>query len=170
MNLTIPRFGFHDLSLATRLPANTIRSWHARGLLVMSQHDRESSGRGVAALFSGHTALQVVIMGALTRLGVPVEKASKAGAAFAHTGESPAKYVSDACDPSREREPGGLFPSGETVLLVGPGDRYTILNVDRATPSEMLVSEVWRIAEGGAAAILLLDDLIFEARAKLGLG
>lgn len=81
-DLKKPMFTFQDLSFVTGLPVATIKAWHTRGILVMSDNDRPATRRGNVALLSGITSFQVVIMAELTRLGVPVPVAAKAGKQF----------------------------------------------------------------------------------------
>jgi hypothetical protein len=148
-NLIAPRFTIANVARATGVSADTIRQWYKREVLTIGMTDLPAADVGLARLFSGRTALAIGIMGELIKLRIPPDIAARAAIKFAHTGDG-------------EREPGHLFPNGETLLVVTL-DHQRIVNVDPKTALRAIISP------SKPTVVLLLDELIDTFRGGLGL-
>jgi hypothetical protein len=134
------RFQIGDISTVAGVPGNTIRSWLQRGHLVARDEDRAAEANGKPAFFSGLTALQAAIMGALTNLGLHVTAASRAAVTFTHFGEGAGGFSSDP-DVNNVRDPGAYFDNADETLLVvrADGEHTQIVPVrTKQTAGELL--------------------------------
>lgn len=149
-----------QVAKATGVSANTIRAWYRRGDLTVGMRDKDSPGATMARKLSGHTALAIGIMGALTSMGVAPGRAQQAALTFAYTGDA-------GC-----RDPGHLFPNGATVLVVGP-EHVTLLNVDPSVTVEDFRSRAQPHRDGRQRDVMItlwLDEFVDRIRVGLDLG
>jgi hypothetical protein len=150
-DIHVPQFTVSPVAAAADLPAETIRQWYKRGILTIGKFDAEAEDVGLARYFSGSTAIAIGIMGHLTRFGVSPTIAARASIEFAHTGDG-------------DRNPGYLFPTGQTLMMIFGDGKSAILNID----SDTKLSDV--LPNGGPATLIELDEIVDRIRVKLGLG
>lgn len=105
--LAEPRFTIAEVSAATGIQRDTIRTWFKRGLISVAEEGigQDPKVAGYGRLLSGYAAMVVAIMGRLTTGGVPVQIAKRAAYKFVFSGDD-------------RRSPCRLFPDGETILVV----------------------------------------------------
>ncbi|TAH68259.1 MAG: MerR family transcriptional regulator [Rhodopseudomonas palustris] len=152
IDLRVPQFTIGDVSRATGVASETIRSWYKRGILVLGPSDVSAEETGYARRLSGASAIAIGIIGRLAGMGVPLELASRAANGFAFTGAD------------GERAPALLFPEGETLLAI-KGDRFLFINANEAT----LLSDILS-ASDGSVCLLDLFPIVQGVRDGLKLG
>jgi hypothetical protein len=155
--LHTPQFNIARIAAAGEVSADTIRQWFKRKVLTTGMADTaEPETKGLARFFSGATALHIAIMGRCITLGVSPHVARKAGQLFAHEGD-------------KDRDPGHLFPSGYTVLVLGADDA-ALVNVKPDTPLLEVMANYSALAGWhGPLGFLVLDELVDAVRGRLGL-
>jgi hypothetical protein len=150
MNATEYTYG--QVAHAAGITGTTLNKWSNEGLIPVVDRDATETGYGNARTLSYHTALAVIIMGALSRRNVPIKTASLAANAFAHS----------AFD--GEREIGKIFESGLTFIVVF-GDKkepkYRLLNIDADKPFRDVWSELLPANEGAELTVVNVNDLLF---------
>ncbi len=151
-----PKYTIGEIAPAADGSADTIRQWVKRGIITVGMgrgriKDKKAELNGLAHRFTGATAIMIAIMLKLTRLGVSPDLAMQAARAFAHEGDS-------------ERDPGHLFPAGETMLAIS-GNRFEVFNAKPSTP----LRNAPLYSSNAPMIILPLDSLVDEMRKNLRL-
>lgn len=98
-----PKYLISDVARATDVPANTIRSWFARGHVALLETDEAAGANGMAHRLSLRSALRIGAMGALVAQGVDPKRAGIAALRWTDTGEA-------------GRDPGELYREPLTIL------------------------------------------------------
>lgn len=104
----------------------TARSWFQRGWLQAGRHDKRASVAGATAYLTGRRVLQLTIAAELASLGIHPKSACEAAWHFTDAGDE-------------HREPGALFDSGRTVLVMAQDTLPSILNLTPDTPFESVL-------------------------------
>lgn len=150
MNPIDARFTLSQVSDATGVSVNTIRTWYQRGHFTIGATDR-ALGNGVARLVSGHTALAIGIAGVLVDMGVPPARAALAGFNFAHTGAD-------------ERPIGGLWPHPARTILALADESWSrpgrIVRIDPETRFVDIFHHGLHGSNPRGALILEMDELV----------
>lgn len=146
---------------------HTARSWVAKGY-VFDEEVKKATGAGGTTYLNEDGVRRLAVMVKLTAMAVSPERAFDATlqffdtseAAFAWSGEKP-KTLSGQAEP---RQPGELFPKGETFVVCPAGDsRCYVYNWKRPAKGKMvLLSD-----EFDAALILHLNPIMQKLQAKL---
>lgn len=151
-------FPFTVVCKAAGVNYETMKRWALRGHLVMRDEDRETMGRGGHRQVSYYFAAQALVMGALTRQGVPLKDASQAATEFAYTGDD-------------ERGPGHLY-TGAATLVAYNADSPTKHNVLRVSKTDSFLDVMNRTrpnGEGHAGVFVNVQLLLLEAAPILGM-
>lgn len=152
------RFSFPTVAEAAGVSYETLKRWALRGHLVMKEEDRVSMGRGGRRMLSYHTTVQVVVMAALARQGVPLEDASVAGAKFGHAGDE-------------ERDPGGLFAGAATVITYNAESplKTRVLKVSKDDTFGQILGETWPNGSATSAVFVNVQELLLRSARSLGM-
>lgn len=149
--LAVPRYTTAEISKATDVPAETIRTWFKRGVLTLK--DEKGLGtapeaKGLGRKFNAYMAMVIAIMGRLTegKGGISAELAKQAAFLFSFTGDESRPI----CGLRRERE-------GQTWLII----RRMKDGIDRCEVESSAVLDMASIfaPEGNRVVILRLDAL-----------
>ncbi|WP_141563197.1 MerR family transcriptional regulator [Teichococcus rhizosphaerae] len=161
-----------DVCRAVGIDMATLKNWIKRGVILMSDQDRErygiegpsqerlATGSGRSHLFTLRRVIQTALVAELTRLGVPPGKAGMLALKFTDVGKGGAAYEGEPL--TIKRFPGQLFQAGLTVLVAySDKDTGTVINVDHETP----FFEV--LASGSAAIIVNVNEVCRRTCAAL---
>ena len=157
-NLAQPNFSIGRVALATGVKAETIRTWFKTGKISLGATDLDVPQEGLGRMLSGRTAIAIGIAGALTGLyEIKTEIAVNAAIKFAHVGDE-------------HRDPGFLFPTGSTFLVIGPhGSEIVRIGGDERF-ADVFAKYQRRQAQLPATIFFELDELVDRIRCNLGLG
>lgn len=86
-DLDIARFFSSDVAAAAGVDVATLQNWLRRGVVELAPSDRDAEGLGTRRLLSLRTAIQIVLMTELTRIGIDPRTASLYAAEWTKTDE-----------------------------------------------------------------------------------
>lgn len=155
------RFTIGQIAVAADVSAETIRQWFKRKILTTGMKGAKDGA--IAREFTFETALLIAVMGRLITIGIAPRQAFRAALEFAHTGDQEGR------DGAPGRNPGHLFPEGETVAVVGTIGA-AIVNVSDKSQFAGLLAELAPLTHAHSPlAFLPLDILVDVVRGRLGL-
>ena len=113
-DLDTPRWLSADLCAAAGIDLTTFKNWSRSEppVVMMGERDRAAGGSGHRHLFTLRRVLQVAITAEFVEQGLPPRLAGMAAFACTDTADGPLPGLIP------ERQPGDLFPTGWTVVLL----------------------------------------------------
>jgi hypothetical protein len=144
------QYTFAQVAEVADLPVATLRDWFnsRTGAFALGPADASAPPGGIRYL-SARTALAVAIAAALTRLGVPLQRAAQAGVMLAHT---------EAGHPPRRLQQIIYGASVRTVIAVPPGNsEIKIFPVGGNTKTVEILTKI-----GETGAVLLPVNPIYD--------
>lgn len=169
--MAVPRFSTKEVADASLVPPETIRTWFKRKILTIDG-DRDfgiaPKGIGHGREFSGYTVIIVAIMGRLTGTAAGV---NKGGITAEAARDAAYQFAFGLVDD--DREPGKLYPNGETLLLV-PKDGHEGWKGKVVNVGASAATETWRDlfnefnSQASQIEILRMDGLWQGAFSRLG--
>jgi len=163
-------FKLSTAATAAGLNVATVRGWIGKGW-VFPEETRLAYKAGATHYIDEDGARRLAIMGRLQRLGIPGLRAFHASAMFLDVGEM---MVSDnRGEPESPRgyparQPGDLFPEGQTFLVCPPGDEVSyVINVRPGEDLGTALINSSNRARIDTAAIVHLNAVIQEIDERL---
>jgi hypothetical protein len=130
---------------ATTIPLGTLNRWDERKIIKTRGADTKAAGKGRPRKFSLARVHEIAIGHALTKL---------------HVGATAAmEFAALLNEPQHGRPIGGLFPIGQTVLLIAQDGTATIQNVQPDSDVDSLLTE--------ANVVVNLDAIIARVNLRL---
>lgn len=74
-----PRYLLGQVAFAAGISANLLKTWIARTIIVLGEHDRDAHGKGSSRVFTFRRALVIAATAELIKMGVPTTHASRLG-------------------------------------------------------------------------------------------
>ncbi|AWV23936.1 Hypothetical protein HVPorG_04999 [Roseomonas mucosa] len=127
-----PRYTTAQVSKATGIPQDTIKSWLSRKpqVILMTKEERENVGKGKPYLFSFSRTVHLLLTAKLVQMGLQPRQAAMGAAGFTDLGQG---YTPDS-DISKVRMPGQLYRDGYTVLVLHSGEEIgRVIQMDPRT-------------------------------------
>ena len=160
-DLDAPQFLTSEVCSGTRTSPSTLKNWVSKKspIIVMKNSDRRAHASGSTHRFSLRRVIQIGITSDLVKLGVNPRPAAKAAIKFTDFGDN-------------KRPPGFHFASGNTFLVIPPGDKSAhIVNVtDDASVMKLLSQTTINDGENPVGiTILNLTETETWIRNRLGI-
>jgi hypothetical protein len=139
----------------------------AQGIRIATEpHDRLSTQTGRPHLFTFRRVLQAAIVAELSRLGVVPRQAGMLSLAFTDVGDVAAVFQGEPLPDVRQ--PGELYPTGETFLVARAGESIaSVVNIDVNKAS---AATVFGLLGAGDPASMIVNLNVIDARVRASLG
>jgi hypothetical protein len=143
-----------------------LKNWTSnqnQAVVKLNKRERTKTGR---LLFSTNKALQVALIHRLGELGIRPSEAAEIASAFTMRGSGGGAFI-ERDDPQAldelktRREPGKLFPSGLTLLVIRPGFQTNVVNLSGDPSIDQL------LGSSLGATVLNLNEIDKNVRSSL---
>lgn len=166
-DLLVPQFSTGIACEASGVSLDTFRNWFSRKppAILLAPAEREEVGGRTIFKLTLQSVYHLAIVRELVARGFEPRRAHEMASAFTLFGDGKGSH--EPAD-KKVREPGNLYDDGYTYLIgCGQGGSYTV-QVDPAKTT-LFTALVRAEEQGGAAAVVRIDPIIWRTRAALGL-
>lgn len=162
-NVLTPQFKSEDVRNAAGLTHDTFRNWLRDFSMVLP---RDAEGHYV---FSFADALRLALQAELVRVGLPPKPARVFAVKFCDTGFADGDMATRRGEPDVcRREVGRLFPNGETLLVITPGQKGArVVNIVDGSSLRDAING--RREQVSGALILFVNEIWDSVEMALGL-